>query len=220
MATTSNKISLPMVVVIGIAALLVGVLIGSKLGKVQGLQSGAKGNGAPSGAHYNLNIIGVDKSKGASLTDSNRRTIFVPLVGNCRINLAVGDFNVGDGNCTDGPAAFSLPDPASHQYTVWVRALGKPGGSSQTTTCAELIDDITGQPTTYCSDTSVVLERKKGKSSFGEVSSELLQVCGLDLNLDGITECYDLFDPTLQNYFWSYDNNQLHLAQMRFYPVQ
>jgi hypothetical protein len=38
-----------------------------------------KGNGMPSGKHYNLNIIGVEKAKTATMTDSNRHTIFVPL---------------------------------------------------------------------------------------------------------------------------------------------
>lgn len=38
-----------------------------------------EGNGAPSGAHYNLNIIGVEKDKNATMTGSNRHTIFVPL---------------------------------------------------------------------------------------------------------------------------------------------
>ena len=38
-----------------------------------------EGNGAPSGPHYNLNIIGVEKAKSAPMTGSNRHTIFVPL---------------------------------------------------------------------------------------------------------------------------------------------
>lgn len=33
-----------------------------------------------SGPHYNLNIIGVENSKKSDMTDSNRHTIFVPLV--------------------------------------------------------------------------------------------------------------------------------------------
>ena len=37
------------------------------------------GNGAPSGSHYNLNIIGVDKGKTATMTGSDRHTIFVQL---------------------------------------------------------------------------------------------------------------------------------------------
>lgn len=39
----------------------------------------ATGNGAPSGAHYNLNIIGVDKAKKPTMTGSQGHTIFVPL---------------------------------------------------------------------------------------------------------------------------------------------
>jgi hypothetical protein len=41
-----------------------------------------KGNLAPSGPHYDLNLIGVDQSKKPSLTGSNRHTIFVPLLTN------------------------------------------------------------------------------------------------------------------------------------------
>ena len=38
------------------------------------------GNGAPSGPHYNLNIIGVEKNEESDdLTGSNRHTIFVAL---------------------------------------------------------------------------------------------------------------------------------------------
>lgn len=37
------------------------------------------GNGAPSGPHYNLNIIGVDNPKSAKNIGSERHTIFVPL---------------------------------------------------------------------------------------------------------------------------------------------
>lgn len=88
------------------------------------------GNGAPSGPHYNLNIIGVEKGKEATMTGSNRHTIFVPLktsplkvngnkirstnnnvVIETQIWLAPGDdFRVCDGNgfdeayaCADNP---------------------------------------------------------------------------------------------------------------------
>ena len=37
------------------------------------------GNGAPSGDHYNLNIIGSKGSKAPKMTGSNRHTIFVEL---------------------------------------------------------------------------------------------------------------------------------------------
>jgi hypothetical protein len=65
------------------------------------------GNGAPSGAHYSLNIIGVENPKTATLTGSDRHTIFVALGKpddgvTSRIYLTPGeDFQVCDGNAFD-----------------------------------------------------------------------------------------------------------------------
>lgn len=185
------------------------------------------GNGAPSGSHYNLNIIGVSKGKTADMTGSSGHRIFVPDYGKCRINLSVGDFRVLDANCTDGPSAFQLPNPDPTNsgittYSVWARALGKPGGSAKASTCAdqETTDPTTGEiiTSTYCSVYTLSLERQKGKSSFGDVSKYLLYIYA-DINLDGVLERYPLFDPALQGYFWDYDNNGLKLVQLRFYPV-
>ena len=181
--------------------------------------SAGPGNGAPSGPHYNLNIIGVPKGKTASMTGSNRHVIFVPENGNCRINLAEGAFNVADGNCFDGDGAeFFLPDPDPDgdgvtAYSVFARALGKPGGSSVTTTCF----DESGE--TWCSTESVVLVRSKGKSTFRNVSKELLSLC-LDTDGDGDCDTREfLFDRDLADYYWSYDNSGLKLAQLRFYMI-
>src|SRR5262245_18819754 len=71
------------------------------------------GNGAPSGPHYNLNIIGIDpdKAKKVDMTDSNRHTIFVKLgvrkadnPGAVETKIYLGasdDFVVCDGNGFD-----------------------------------------------------------------------------------------------------------------------
>jgi hypothetical protein len=67
------------------------------------------GNGAPTGAHYSLNIIGVDNPKNSTLTDSERHTIFVALGSKKQDDLAVttdiwltaGPFQVCDGNGFD-----------------------------------------------------------------------------------------------------------------------
>ena len=74
------------------------------------------GNGAPSGAHYNLNIIGVKNKKDATMTDGEGHRIFVLLgkegvKANTKIKLTVGDsFKVLDGNGTDGGGAkFQMP---------------------------------------------------------------------------------------------------------------
>lgn len=176
------------------------------------------GNGAPSGTHYNLNIIGVPKGKSATMTSGNR--IFVNLTGKTTIKLSSGDFAVLDGNGTDGTASFQLPNPdpdgnGETIYSVYARALGKPGGSAKVVTCA--LDAL--DPTiTICSTESYVASREKGKSSFTNVSRQLLYIYE-DINADGKKELVPLFDSRLQGYFWEYDNTGLKVLQLRFYPI-
>src|SRR5229473_8448339 len=121
------------------------------------------GNGAPSGPHYELGIIGVTDPKTQPLTGSDRHTIFVGLGVNKKggdivtnIFLTQGPFAVCDGNgfdpayACDGStvaaagAVFQLPcdtltdtclTGTSQAYTIWARALGKPGGGATVTTC-------------------------------------------------------------------------------------
>ncbi|HEY5946317.1 MAG TPA: hypothetical protein VIV40_12530 [Kofleriaceae bacterium] len=179
----------------------------------------AKGNGAPSGTHYTLNIIGVSKEKSANLSGGSGSRIFVPLSGSTRINLGEGDFAVIDANATDGTGAFQLPDPDPDgdgitSYSVYSRALGTPGGSSITTTCAT--DPVTGE--LLCSQESMVLVRSTGGSKFTNVSRALLYVIA-DVDGDGTVDKVPLFDDRLQDFFWQYDNNGLRLAQMRFYEI-
>ena len=176
------------------------------------------GNGSLSGAHYNLNIIGVPKAKSADMTNSEGHRIFVKLTGNVSISLKEGDFQVLDGNGTDGKAAFQLPNPDPDNdgvtaYSVYARALGKPGGSSMTT---PYIIDADGN--TWYSTTSMVLVRGAGKSSFDNVSKELLYVW-VDIDGDGVLDSLPLFGDATYQYFWDYDNNGLKLAQLRFYEV-
>ncbi len=177
------------------------------------------GNGAPSGAHYNLNIIGVPKDKNPSM-DNNGHRIFVPLEGKTNIWLKEGpDFGVLDANGTDSNgASFQLPNPDPDndgitQYSVWARALGKPGGWSKTTTCAYDLENVL-----WCSVYSMVLVREKGGQKFVNVSKELLYVYA-DLNGDGTAERYPLFSDAMITYFWEYDNSGLKLAQLRFYEL-
>lgn len=182
--------------------------------------AGAAGSGAPSGSHYNLNIIGVSRGKSADMSGNSGHRIFVPLIGTAKIMLSESDsFAVIDANGTDGTAAFALPNPDPDndgvtEYSVFARALGKPGGSSTTTTCAT--DVATGDE--YCSIYSMVLVREGGKSTFRNVSRELLYVYA-DLDGDGTVERYPLFSNEMEDYYWNYDNNGLKLAQLRFYQI-
>lgn len=188
------------------------------------------GNGAPTGAHYNLNWIGVPQGKTADMTGSNGHVIFVPLFGNTKILLCesgvgtaclnVSGFQVLDANGTDGFASFALPNPdptnsGSSVYSVYVRALGKPGGTATNTTCG--VDPAI--PTdTICSVFQVDLSRTKGQQTFQNVTKEMLYVYAV---LPGQTTVsrVPLFDSRLQDFFWNYDNNGLKNAQYRFYPV-
>lgn len=175
------------------------------------------GNGAPSGPHFNLNIIGVNTKSNAEITSGGR--IFVPLEGSTRIQLAEGDFAVLDGNATDGSGRFQLPAPDPDgdgvlSYAVFARALGKPGGSQTIVTCAT--DPTTGEE--LCSTESLLLVRSGGRQRFENVSRELLFV-EADIDGDGTAEQVSLFDDALQDFFWQVDNNGLRLAQLRFYPL-
>jgi len=193
------------------------------------------GNGAPNGAHYELGIIGVSDPKTQPLTGSDRHTIFVGLGVNKKggdvvtnIYLTQGPFAVCDGNgfdpayACDGTmvasagAVFQLPcdiltdtclTGTSQAYTIWARALGKPGGNAIVTTCAT---DLTN--TVICNtDNPVILMRGSGQQKFKNVTSELTTI---STTLGTIS----LFQDGFLNFFWQYDNFGLKLAQVRFYP--
>jgi hypothetical protein len=126
------------------------------------------GNGAPSGNHFTLNIIGIDAdhTKNVNMNQGAGNTIFV-LLGEAgedldrhtKIILTEGDdFAVLDKNGTDGEAEFMLPAPGTDayeighpdgndtttDYSVFVRPLGKPGGWCEITTCADVVDSNFG----------------------------------------------------------------------------
>lgn len=192
------------------------------------------GNGAPNGAHYNLNIIGVPKDKNPDMSNNSGHRISVPLESSAKIYLSEGEFAVLDANGTDGVAEFQLPLPAecygtkdpvtgdivtpttcTVRYTVWIRALGKPGGSADMYTCIEDPDLPGGY---MCSDPAwwVEVTRSRGKSTFTNVSRELLFVSA-DVDADGKIEHVQIFDPLFDDYYWQYDNYGLKLAQLRYY---
>jgi hypothetical protein len=214
------------------------------------------GNGAPSGSHFNLNIIGVPKDKTAAMTGNDGHRIFVQLNGGedaaslngklanqlikaNKISLqpapAGESFQVLDANATDANGAlFQLPADVSATWTVWARALGKPGGSSKTTTCATVTvtDPVTLVTTqeVMCSMGTLTMTRTKGKQSFTNVSADLLFIT---ITVDpttnlalatclGVTTTTQvavaLFNGCLQDYFWNYQNDGLKLLQLRFYP--
>jgi len=193
------------------------------------------GNGAPAGAHYNLNIIGVSKDKTADMTGDNGHRIFVPLEGKAKILLAEGEeFAVLDANGTDANGAkFQLPNPdpdgnGTTEYSVYVRALGKPGGSAIMQSCYTEGDEEWCAVDFDGGVEPIEVSRGKGKSTFTNVSKDLLYVdyC-TDWNLTDPenpvclhTTQIPLFGDETLGYLWDYDNNGLKVAQLRFYEVQ
>jgi hypothetical protein len=158
------------------------------------------GNGAPSGSHFNLNIIGVSKNKSARMDNNDGRRIFTQLWGGddaatlndqlvkdiSRLNkiflqpaTTKHTFNVVDANATDANGAlFQLPPNVSSTWNVYARALGKPGGKSSTTTCAAVpgADGILGtkDDEVLCSLRTLTMMSTAGQSTFKDVSGELL----------------------------------------------
>lgn len=189
------------------------------------------GNDAPSGAHYNLNIIGT-KDKTADMTGSNGHVIFVPLDRKVKIMLIEGDdFAVLDANGTDRDgASFQLPNPdpdgdGMTSYSIYMRALGKPGGKAVITTCADA--DLTDAVYEVCSSESLEVESTRGPKKFQNVTRTLLTILVDDTftftdgdgnEVEVKAGRYTIFDPIFEDYFWSYDNNGLRLLQLRFYP--
>ena len=200
-----------------------------------------KGNGAPNGAHYNLNLIGVKNTDQLKNDDaSNGHRIFVSLGAKdvpkrSKIYLYEAgpgeSFAVLDGDATDGRGEFQLPPPktvldgngdvVSSDYTVWIRPLGKPGGKADLATCGYHIID--GEEVYECNvgELVVELERTKGKKQFEDVTKELTTVTYCTDYVGGECTTWDtvnIFDPFFDGYLWQYDNQGLKIVQLRFYP--
>jgi len=129
----------------------------------------------------------------------------------CDTNITTFD------GCTDANGNL-LPFTAN--YTVWVRALGQPGGSAKMTLCIQDPNDPTQQ---FCNTGNNVvgtniLTAHKNKT-FTNVTSQLTVIHNVCFNDGGTVLCEDvsLFADGLQGFVWEYDNNGLKLTQMRFY---
>ncbi len=151
-----------------------------------------------------------------------------------------GDFHVLDGNACDADGArFSLPpnpiacdladpecfdDPTFQEYNVYLRLVGKPGSGINVTTCATDEGDPT-DPTDdviVCSTESIVKVRMVGKGfkpSFDDVTKELLTLC-LDTDADMVCDTrVELFDDSLEDYFWNWNTDGKAHAQLFFIPI-
>jgi hypothetical protein len=203
------------------------------------------GNGAPSGAHYNLNIICVPNGKKADMTGTQGHTIFVSCSGKSTINLIEGsDFGVLDRNGTDGPASFRLPpadtgvisDTAGSEctlnadgisytcgtgisvYSVFARALGNPNGTAVMMLCG--LEDPLDPSSSVCgTDNQLILDASGRPAKFENVTANLLYLYNVTIN-GVLYKRVPLFSDVLQGYFWDYTNTGLKLLQLRFYHCE
>jgi hypothetical protein len=211
-----------------------------------------------------LKIIGVKSDKNVNMEDKAAgNVIFVDLgadgaAATTEIYLIQGDdFAVLDKNGTDGEASYQMPptglDPyiigdkgtanTMSNYSVFLRALGTPGGKATITTCAtisdlfddwidnktqhQLLDPLPGD--TECSIeqvTSDILVRNTGKPKFINVTAELLTIVFLVtvdtdptevVNIETFYVRVPIFSDLLENEYWKYDNEGLKNLDVRFY---
>ena len=131
-------------------------------------------------------------------------------------------------------------------YSVFVRPLGKPGGWATITTCADLVDSdfaglLSGKFVKVLNkegyfggfasveqvgmDITLRTNGKNGKTQFTNVTAELLTIVfKVEVELADGSIIIDyirvpIFDDIIQGEYWDYDNHNLKLLQVRFYPI-
>ena len=202
-----------------------------------------KGNGFPSGPHFELGLIGRPNTYTGNGADGNgRHNIFIPLDtsdyssgvdstgtvdGTVRIFMTQdneNDFLVVDGDATgDGIAELNI---APGHYQVFARALGKPGNGVDTG-----IASIDGYFTYWydegiSSDAiwlgGVDLSRVSGKPTTKNIS-KLFYYSGTITFADTTTATYNnkwIFDvEELNEYWWNIDNKGIKRIEIRFYLI-
>lgn len=224
------------------------ILAAVAIGSIAGFaQQNTTGNGAPSGAHYNLNLIGVTNGKNPPLTGSDRHTIFVPLFTNGKdgpdtdpvpgtdIWLTQGPFAVCDGNAFDAAtdcngtqiaklgAVFQLPCNTNITTATGTTLVPCTSGA---TASYDVWARTLGTPggsstlTTCATDPTGNLVCSTNKAVFVRMKpNKFTNVT------DALTSLVDtntlqtvaLFQGGFQNFFWDYDNNGNKLVQLRFY---
>lgn len=180
---------------------------------------------------YNLNIIGMPKGDKDFSNDeqNNGKRIFVKLVGNTKIGLVEGPFQVNDFDGVDGYAEFQLPkpnlactefqtdeelnagittstecEPNDPSYFVFARALGAPNGAKMVfNTCASEYEKDDG--------TFVDINGNGVIDEEPVCSTEILEAGALDngdrkggakftnVTKELLTVCVDVYDETLND---------------------
>lgn len=127
-----------------IAVVLAVAMVASLTAGVAFAGNNLNGNGAPSGQHYNLNIIGVPNAKNDNFDGGNGARIFVSRTGSTQFWVNGGSsYAVLDHDGTDGKVGTSIEDPGiifpydfvseTWQVDIYVRLLGPKGSEADWT---------------------------------------------------------------------------------------
>jgi len=220
---TKTILATSLAAVFAVSMILAGALVPAQAGQAE------TGNGAPSGAHFNLNLVGHPRNDQFTNDETNNgHVIHVKLQGRSDIYLKEGTFAVLDSDATDGRGEFQLPAPDNQidadgnfvgegKYQVFLRVVGIPKKTAELKTCGENTN-LDGTTERICSLEILYLESKTGKKVFDNVTKELTTVC-YDDDGDSTTPCVrvDIFSSEFQDYLWQYDNNGIKVVQLRFY---
>lgn len=151
-----------------------------------------EGNGLPAGAKrvFSFNLIGYPAGQTYTGDCGEGHRIFVNRDANHAHIVVVGGntgWSVVDCNATDNNTA-SLQTDTTGTFEVFVRILGKPGGS--VTVCADTLSDciLFGTCDAFCHLGTFTLNRVGGKSSF-------------------TIEPSSMFDASLFNIIWTVTTN-------------
>jgi hypothetical protein len=183
-----------------ILAIVLAVAMVASIAGIAFAQVAETGNGAPSGAHYNLNIIGVPNEKNDNFDGGNGARIFVSRTGQTQFYVHGGNsYAVLDHDGTDGKVGTSITDPGIvfpysegvWQVDIWVRLVGPK--DSQVRWTSYYTDDA---GVTWVQWATFTLDKS---SKFSLRTSELLR--------DGYQDMLWQLDPL----------NNFRICQMRIY---
>jgi hypothetical protein len=141
------------------------------------------GNGALSGAHYNLNIIGVDKGKTADMSGSDRHTIFVQLGTAGAVDgkksyiylVPSAEFQVCDGNAFD-----AAHDCGGAEIKPLGAVFALPCNTNLSLAGADILEAC--NPTDNIPDASyAVFARGLGKPGKGGLAYAVMTTCATDI---------------------------------------
>ena len=160
----------------------------------------ANPRGIPAGwkKEYQFNLIGFGGKEYLGGCGSGNRVFVNRDARNASLTVTNGDYwNITDCNATGGHGA-ELTSNEAGRYAVFVRILGRPGGTLQV--CAdEFVDSLTGD--TLCLQGTINLTRGKGQTKFGVTPATM-------------------FDASLENILWTIDTNRdFRIAQFRVYRI-